>query len=302
MRKKIYLHLGYHKTATTFLQQSIYPKLKNVNFVRYGLIKRDYRRIRLNTLTDMDIENIRNFLISFNNGQPMLFSYEGLSGSPFSPKPAKTQLEILTDLRRIFPKENYDVHVIIGLREQVELFTSLYVQHLHQGGILDGKGFIKYCEHNGSIHNFHFNNYLKNIEELFGEDRLFLMVYEYFRENRDQEMLRLLNYMGEPEIPKYKNQEWNKSYGTMQVAVARKLNRYFKTPIHPKGKLPIIEIPKVGNLSPRNLLQNKLSFKLHYKRYEFPDSLQNELKERYSGGNKIVDEKYKLNLPQKYFY
>lgn len=303
--RKIYLHLGYHKTATTFLQRSIFPKMKNVNYIRQKYIQKDLRRIRVNKLSDLKIENIRDYFNSFNNRKPMLISYEGFSGSPFAPRKSKTQSSILKDLRRIFPASDYDVSVIVGIREQVELLTSLYVQHVHQGGIMDAKHFIKYCKNNGSLRNFHYQIYLKGIEEGFGKDNLYLMIYEDFKQNESKEMLKLLNYMGEPEIPQYEREgnvrKANKSYGTMQVAIGRKLNRFFKTPIHPKGRLAMFNIPNRNRLPTRFLLQSKFSYGLHYKKYKFPMNLQESLKQRYAKGNNELAQRYSLQLPGTYF-
>lgn len=301
----IYLHVGYHKTATTFLQQSIFPNMKNVNYIHPERITEDLRRLRLNRLSDPQIDNIRDYFNSFNNGGPMLISYEGLSGSPFAPKKVKKQSTILKDLRRVFPSPDYDVHVIVGLREQVDLLTSLYVQHVHQGGAMNSEQFIKYCRHNESLQNFHYHCYLKKIEDMFGKDHLHIMVYEHFKDSSSEELLKLLNYMGEPEIPDYEItksvRKMNKSFGTVQVALGRRLNRFFKTPIHPDGRFAWIKIPHRRYLPTRYILQNKVSYGLHYKKYHLPADLQTFLKNYYAEGNLTLANKYQLHLPDPYF-
>lgn len=299
--RKVYLHLGFHKTATTFMQRAIFPKLKQINYIKYGRIKKELGKVRLNKISDLEAENLMNFFKSFNNGKPMLISFEGLSGSPLSPTKRKSQFEILNDLRRVFPESEFDVSIIIGIREQVDLLTSLYVQFIHHGGVIGPEKFINgRLEKNGSIDNFQYHHYIQELYNLFGENQTYVMIYEYFKQNFSEEMLRLLNYIGEPDIPKYKNVGSNKSYGTMQLAIARRLNRIFKTGANPNGKLSYFNVPKIGQISPRKLLQNDLSFKLHYKRYELPDDLQLSLKNRYLEGNEILKRDYLSNLPQKY--
>lgn len=301
--RQVYLHLGYHKTATTFLQKLVFPRLEGVNYIPLPRIKKDLRQIRLRTLSDMEIENFYYYFKSFNNGKPLLISYEGLSGSPFSPKKRKRPECVLADLRKIFPPHDADVSVIIGIREQVALLTSLYVQQLHQGGTSGAKAFIRRLEKTGSIENFHFHRYLRTIEQLFGEERLHVMVYEHFKERRQEELEKLVRFLGETHVPKFKMEERNKSYGTAQVAVARRLNRFFKTKGNPKGPIPVITLPKIGKISPRRLLQNKYSFALHYKRYEFPEELQNRLRERYQEGNRELAKMLKrkgIDLPAVY--
>src|SRR5699024_8685898 len=102
--RTIYLHVGYHKTATTFMQGSIFPNLENVNFIHPDYIMEDLRKLRLSRLSGYQVDLIRDEFDSFENDQPLLISYEGLSGSPFAPRKVKGQSAILKDLRRVFPK------------------------------------------------------------------------------------------------------------------------------------------------------------------------------------------------------
>ncbi|WP_077325658.1 hypothetical protein [Virgibacillus siamensis] len=303
--KKVFLHLGYHKTATTFLQQYIYPELLQVNYIRQKDIKNELRIIRLRRkISDEDIVKLRKLFLSFDNGQPLLISYEGLSGSPFAPKKAKRQRGVLRDLRRIFPEEEFDVHVIIGIREQADLFSSLYVQYIHQGGVRSAEGYLQYCEQNGSLQNFEFHRYFRLIEKFFGKDSLYIMVYEHFKENAEKEMLKLLNFMGEKAIPSYNKaggvRRTNKSYGVLQLKIARRLNKYFKTGVHKEGIIPAVKIPKLGNLSPRMFLQNKVSYSLNYQKFELPDELRHTLQDRFAVENRKLVNNYQLDLPDKY--
>lgn len=132
--KTIYIHLGYHKTATTFLQRFIYPKMQQVNFIKQRYIRKPLRQIKLRKLPPKRIKQIRRTIQGFDDGRPLLISYEGLSASPFSTQQSKRNVQVLKDIRRVFPASDYDVHIIVSIREQVDLLTSLYIQHLHQGG------------------------------------------------------------------------------------------------------------------------------------------------------------------------
>lgn len=301
----IFLHLGYHKTATTFLQQYIYPEMHHVNYIKQKDIKPELRMLRLKRkISDENIAKLRKQFLSYDNGQPLLISYEGLSGSPFAPNKTKKQRGILRDLRRVFPANEFDVRIIIGIREQAELFSSLYVQYIHQGGVRSAEGYLQYCELNGAIRNFEFNRYLQLIERIFGKDSLYIMVYEHFKQNADHEMLKLLNFMGEDKIPAYNKstgvRRSNKSYGVLQLKIARRLNRYFKTGVYKEGVIPAVRIPKLGKLSPRLFLQNKLSFTLHYKKYQLPGELRQSIQEQFAKGNRKIAEKYHLDLPDSY--
>ncbi|HET7627300.1 MAG TPA: hypothetical protein VFK44_02825 [Bacillales bacterium] len=299
--KRIFLHVGFHKTATTFLQNSIYPNMTRVRYVPKDDIREDFRKVRLKRLTDDEIGKIRRRILSYDDGRPLLISFEGLSGSPFAPKKTKKQQAILEDLRRLFPAAAYDVSLIVGIREQVDLLTSLYIQHIHQGGVYSGPEYINYCERNGSLSNYQFDRYLDKVRTVFG-DQFYVMIYERFKREFSSELQQLLDFLGEPEIPTYKDEaKWrNKSLGAAQAAIVRRLNRLVRTPIHPNGPLPVIEVPGIGPLLPRRLFQNRLSFALHYKKYRFPEDWQALLKQQYAASNRRLQDEYGMDLPDVY--
>ncbi|WEG12876.1 sulfotransferase domain-containing protein [Pullulanibacillus sp. KACC 23026] len=302
--KTIYLHIGYHKTATTFLQRIIFPKLKQLNYInKTGEALKRMNQIRTKKLTKKEIESFRKFINKKDNGKPILISNEGFSGNPLHSKKTKKQFEVLEDLRKIFPPSEFDVHIIVGIREQVSLLTSLYLQYIKMGGVLDGSSFIEHCQQIGVLENFNFFHTLHKIEELFGRDRMYVMVYERFRDQFRDELLQLLNYMGEKEIPVYKDEEQlrNKSLGQLQLTVTRRLNKLFKTSFNPQGKFSFIEVPGLGTLTPRRLIQNKWSNRIHYKSYRFPMDRQTAIKERYETGNRRLSEVYNISLPENYY-
>lgn len=167
------------------------------------------------------------------------------------------------------------------------------------------EAYMAYCEHNGSLSNFHFDRYLQAIRDVFPENQPYLMVYEWFKSDADAEMSKLLGYMDEPNIPAYTDSQnmrkMNKSYGSMQVALARVLNRFFRSNLHKEGRVAFFKAKGRGRHPVRWLLQNRFSYGLHYKKYQFPDDLQSELKDKYIESNRHLAEQYDLQLPDTYF-
>lgn len=318
MKKTIYLHIGFHKTATTFLQWSIFPKLKKVKLIRKTHAKNLLNEVRLRELNDDDVLRIRNeFDKKGSDKKPSLISYEGWTGSPFSQKNSKNAYSILKDLKRIFPEELYDVQLIIGIRKQVDLMTSLYIELLHQGGNKKEEEYIDELERNNKFRHYLYNDYLDAVEQLFGKN-YFVFIYENFKKGKDDYLLELLNYIGVKKVPEYSNQQVNRSYGVLQAKMAQKLNTLFKTQKNPDGKIPEIKIKlkrnyskklaeklldkkkKTITLSPRTLLQNKLSFKLHYKRYRLSDELQDKINDYFKEDNQKLAQREGINLPSHY--
>ncbi|MDQ0352742.1 hypothetical protein J2R98_002593 [Alkalibacillus filiformis] len=320
MKKKVYLHIGVHKTATTFLQWQVFPKLKGISLVRKSNSKKLLYRIKNKKLKGEDFEEIRQSLEKKRKGdQPLLISYEGFSGSPFSQKKMKSSYQILSDLRNIFPKEEYDVHVILGLRNQVDLMTSLYIEFLHQGGDKKEETYIQELVDHEVFDNYLYNQYIDHIESLYG-DQYFVWVYENFKEQKEDYLLKLLNFLGFNHIPKYEHVQLNRSYGRLQAKLARRLNKWFKTNKSPKGFIPEVKIKLKRNyskkivkklfnrkrkkitLSPRSLLQNELSYKIHYKRYELSPEMKEKIMNYYIQDNEQLNQRENLNLPEVYFH
>lgn len=317
MKKTIYLHVGYHKTSTTFLQWKVFPQLEEVKLIRKTHAKKLFRQIRVRNLTEKDILRLRKaFDKKGTDGKPTLISYEGFTGSPFSNKKLKSAYTILDDLRRIFPEDMYDVRIIVGIRKQVDILTSLYIEFLHQGGTLKETDFFDRLNEQGKLHNYLYNDYLDYVEKVFG--KFFVFIYENFKEDKESYLLELLDYVGAYAIPEYNNERLNRSYGKLQAKIARQLNKLFKSHANPYGKIPNINIklkrrysrkiieklmgkPKKSiSITPRTLLKNNLSFKIHYKRYRLSDKLRNEIINYYKGDNLKLAQREDIDLPEYY--
>ncbi|MBP1950582.1 hypothetical protein [Virgibacillus litoralis] len=318
MKKTIYLHVGFHKTATTFLQWNVFPRLKDLKLIRKTHAKDLFTEVRLKKLSDDDVLRLRkSFDKKGSEEVPTLISYEGLTGSPFSQKKSKSAFSILKDLRRIFPEDLYDVHLIVGIRKQVDIMTSLYIEFLHQGANKKEKEYINDLEKHGVFEHYLYNNYLDSVERVFGEN-YFVFIYENFKKEKNEYLLQLLNYMGVEKVPKYSNEQLNRSYGVFQAKMARRLNSLFKTKKNPNGKIPEVKIKlkrkyskklvkklmgKKKNsitLSPKTFLQNKLSFKIHYKRYQLSEELQDKINNYYREDNKKLAQREGIELPDYY--
>lgn len=318
MKKKIYLHVGFHKTSTTFLQWKVFPQLNQVKLIRKTHANKLFRQIRLRNLREKDILRIRkSFDKNGTDGKPTLISYEGFTGSPFSDRKLKSAYTIVDDLRRIFPEDQYDVYLIVGTRKQVDIITSLYIEFLHQGGTMKEKDYIGRLKEQGKLRNYLYNDYLDYVEKVFGK-KYFVFIYENFKEKQKSYLLELLNYIGADAIPTYSDVRLNRSYGVLQAKIARQLNKPFKSHTNPNGKIPKINIKlktkysrkivekligkskKTISISPQTLLKNNLSFKLHYKRYRLSDALRDEINNYYKEDNRKLAEREGISLPDYY--
>jgi hypothetical protein len=122
------VHIGYHKTATTWFQQSVYPAATSHHFVARARVQA--------ALLDppglaFDPERARALLNEGGDGRPLLLCEENLSGyihngglHGFLP-PA-----VAERIRAVFP----DARIVIFVRSQAEMAAACYLQYVRGGG------------------------------------------------------------------------------------------------------------------------------------------------------------------------
>jgi len=244
-----------------------------------------------------------------------LISSEALCGGMFSLNCCETRHRILKDLKKIF--KDFDIKIILGIREQISLILSFYKQYLQEGGAKSLTGFLCTIMGDGFKNDFNtehpffkrfeYGEYIEDIAATFGKDNVYVYLFENLKKDKRTFLKNLLNFLGEKKIPVFEDKVHNKGYGATQVRIARGLNRFFKSRLNPKGVLPpIIGIPntklKINLLRIiRMWLQSSLTQKLIYKKYYIPSPLKLKIKSRYLSSNRKISEKYCLNLPSVYF-
>jgi hypothetical protein len=113
------VHIGLHKTGTTYLQKNVFPYL-GVSYADYPICHRIFTPVvKLNDF-EYDAEKIRPQL------KYKLYSYESLSGNIYNCCNRKQIIDRLLELG--FKK------VIVGIRGYLGLHSSLYYQYLKEGG------------------------------------------------------------------------------------------------------------------------------------------------------------------------
>ncbi|MEP5234103.1 MAG: hypothetical protein ABJQ86_04790, partial [Cyclobacteriaceae bacterium] len=130
------VHIGYPKTATTFLQWEVFPNLEGVNYVDYRTCEKIFTPLIYLDEFDYDPSYVQEILKTYGLERTNLFSFEGLVGAPFIYK-GLGRSEIPERLRTLgFDK------IIITLRDQEDMLDSLYRQYVIQGGVVRFADFI----------------------------------------------------------------------------------------------------------------------------------------------------------------
>lgn len=113
--RRLTLHIGLHKTASTHLQSTVFPNFESVIYPK----KQHFHDV------------LREFANPEKTHCSVLWSSEGLSGSPFHSRYGAQRTELLNILANSFPGSK----LFLVLRNPTELIPSLYRQYIHMGGL-----------------------------------------------------------------------------------------------------------------------------------------------------------------------
>src|SRR5262245_60973068 len=130
------VHIGYHKTASTWLQVAAFPRLAGV---RYGDVLLRQLAAHIATATDEEFfaGGVRGLLGAIAQAEgPILLSNEGLSGSRWHGD--GRGLRNADRLRRVVP----DARIVVVVRRQDEMLRSIHAQYVNEGGTRSLQDFV----------------------------------------------------------------------------------------------------------------------------------------------------------------
>lgn len=220
-RKKLYIHIGYPKTATTTLQRHCFSKINGLNYLGIyyqpnklgqfepqvvdALIFCDQKKISAIS------ENFSNELYKKIDERPALYSNEGISNQFLAPRmdysgkciptsPAK----VARAIRTLFDESLFDVKIIMSVRNQPDALSSLYAQS-HKGcyqSIVSMDTFDKYIhdilENKNSFVSagFRYDEVAQELRRTFGDGSVFILPFEHLSKAPELAIAELCAFMG----------------------------------------------------------------------------------------------------------
>ena len=232
MTNPVVLHIGYHKTATTWFQGIFYPAVRNVAYL-------ERRRVVDAFLTDpafhFDPAEARRRLGLEGPEPPLAICEEELCGYPHNAGLGGFQAkETAVRLARTFPQ----AQVVIFLRRQPDMIAACYMQYVREGGTHAPRRYLFPAEHlrgarariykmpRFNFEQFEYDRLIAHYQALFGPERVHVFCYEAFRAeptaflNAFAERLGLdVDVAGLPA-----GTHANRSYSRALLQVARRVN------------------------------------------------------------------------------
>ena len=261
---KLFLHIGLHKTGTTFTQREIFQKIVSKNIDYYG--------------PDHGIHNTKLFnkyildVLKKNKSKKnkkIIVSHEGLL------QKRKNDFEFEKNIKQI--KKNYKKFnpiVILSLRYQPEWIVSIYKDCLRHGYfIMNFEKFIK-SKKNFNLKKIDYVKLIKLLRKSFCKNNIHLIFYEDLKENK-KSLINKYSKILKKKI-NYKNINFqNKhtvnisNFGARTILTYYKFFKYNKKIYLKKNKLYKLSLSQVNLLKSPLLCIKVFIFKLIYRLINF---------------------------------
>lgn len=231
------MHIGLHKTATTFLQREVFPKWEGITYIRWP--------------------NLEHFL-RMDEGKTYLVSREGMSGQIWSPNVER--VKSIKRLAELFP----EAKILLSFRRHDKYIVSSYKEFLRQGGTLFFDEFFD-IEHNKGFQqrqDLLYRPKIEAVEEYFGR-----RPFVFLQEEISHDLQSLLKSMEEfltgraPEVREIDLKHQNKGVGYFPAKLLRLLNLVTKSELNPGGRLNLDNYyTRYLKIDPTSICQKWLAF------------------------------------------
>ena len=227
-KTEIILHVGMHKTGTTFFQWNVFHYL-GVNYL-WHVFYRSWSKDLLDPSKKVDLEKIKeNFSKILHKDKINLITEENIYTYQFSKE--DDRFILLDRIRQVFP----EAKIIFGIRDKDENLISWYIEYVAVGGVLDFQGFL---DKHMNLEKLNYEPYVKKLKEHYGEKNVFVYSLEELKKNQDKVVKQMCEFMN-VDIPKsYRAKPARVGYGQGILRISLFLNRFFKTPLNKKGIIP----------------------------------------------------------------
>ena len=242
------VHIGYHKTATTWFQEEVYPKAISHRWIPRALARDSLLKPYG---CSFDAGKTRARLSDDADPRPPVICEENLSGyihngglhGLMAPEAARR-------IKATFP----DALVVIVIRGQPEMIASTYVQYVRGGGtfgvrryLFGGRWSLGALQHPYKAPRFDFGHFeydrlVAYYDTLFGSENVLVLPYEELCRSPEAFLATLacqaeLEFEGEPPSRKRSNV----SFGRFTIAVARLLGLFTSRSV--VNKTVLLSIP-----------------------------------------------------------
>jgi hypothetical protein len=182
-KNTLLVHIGYHKTATTWLQRALFqtefgyhPIMSHEDV--FETIVSPHGLLFDSRAAGSVLDERRKVL---SDGSINVVSSELLSGNPHY---GGRESDVIAERIKLIAG---DARILITIREQRRLLASLYMQYLLRGGSLSPQRFFDEASVLGYSHfsslTFEYHRLIQRYQKLFGKSRVLVLTQEQLEKN-----------------------------------------------------------------------------------------------------------------------
>ena len=217
------MHVGYHKTASSWLQDCVFPHVRGLRYAD-PLVQPLVDALATAPDEEFCEADLRKRIDQLGTPR-LLISHEGLSGSLWDgygagPRNARR-------LHAVLPEAD----VLIVVRRQDEMLRSIYAQYVNEGGTRVLRDFVAGFDVEGSrfsLRHLEYDRLVSCYVALFGADRVWVAPYEQLRAQPAEFLSDLCDAVG-AQLPDVVPSSWpNRSLSRPCLWLLRTWNLMFR--------------------------------------------------------------------------
>lgn len=247
MTRPLLLHIGYHKTATTWMQRNLFVPAHGWR----QLV--DHAEVFAHVVGPhglaFDPSAMRALIearrSSVGPDEVPVISSEIMSGNPFF---GGRESDVYAErLARIAP----DARILISIRNQLRILPSIYMQYILRGGTQTPEGFFAGTEEPGyfgfSSEHLLYDRLVAKYQELFGAGNVYLLPQEALVRDSDAAVRDLAVFCGNTGFTALQpadREASGVSYPEHAVAILRRINHVQASTLNPRPVVQLGRTPK----------------------------------------------------------
>jgi hypothetical protein len=226
MRLPDVIHVGYSKAMSTWLQR-LFREDGNIFYLRKSNFFIPYF-----DNYEKGIQHYQKYFVGSEKYRVVLESDEHLLMPGFHSTILIniTNLDLITKTMGRIKNTLPGVKILVAIRNQVDMIISKYVQFVRRGGKLTVDAFLeevlyrdsnylKYCD-------YRYSEVIRILWDLFGEDKVYVLILEEFRKNAREILNEMSQFMGvNVTVKKQQEKRVNVSPSYYCLALQRQLNK-----------------------------------------------------------------------------
>lgn len=220
------IHIGYHKTATTWLQQCYFPHHPQLRFAINH--EAAWTHLMAPHSLEFDVLQAKQALmpsieLAQQQGKIPVLSAERLSGNPHSG--GYDNKELADRLYQLFPTAK----ILIVIRHQTDAILSNYKQYIRMNGICRLEEYLNPPQEGRiplfRLDNFKYHFLVDYYVKLYGRQAVKIMLYEQFKTEGTVFIQELSDFLGIQAYDTFPlTQTLNPSFSDLATVFKRKIN------------------------------------------------------------------------------